>query len=191
MWAGYLKLICKQDFNSIEIKGERLSLRPVSMLDADDIFKEFTPAITRYMLPAAPDNLEQVHLFIEFCDEGMRHQEDLVLAITHNSSKEFLGVCALHGKATPETPELGIWLKQNVHRQGYGREAVRLLAHWARDNIFFDYLCYPVDRDNTASRRIAEGLGGEIIAQGHRVSMSGHLLNEITYKITGVNMPVK
>ena len=159
-------------------------LRPVSMDDAEDIFREFTPEITRYMVPTSPDDIQQIRLFIDLSNKGMTNKEDLVLSITRTSNEEFLGVCGLHGKKSPDTPELGIWLKKSAHGESLGREAITNLAAWAQSNLSYNYLLYPVDRDNIASRKIAEHLGGEIFHEKTRKSMSGKVLNEIAYKIT-------
>ncbi|WP_172597705.1 GNAT family N-acetyltransferase [Sulfuriflexus mobilis] len=174
------------NFHSVEIKGPRVLLRPISTDLAEDIFREFTNEITRYMVPASPDDIGQIDSFIARSQNGMDDQDELVLAITRISDGEFLGVCGLHGKTSPDTPELGVWLKKSAHGRGLGREAVYHLAKWAQENILFSYMLYPVDKDNIASRKIAEYLGGDVFREGSRKSLSGRLLNEVVYKITRV-----
>ncbi|MFV2055035.1 MAG: GNAT family N-acetyltransferase [Thiohalomonadales bacterium] len=174
----------KLDFNSINIVGERISLSPISLDYIDDIFREFTNEITRYMFPSPPTEISQVISFIELSRQGMRKKHDLVFVIREISTGEFLGVCGMHGKTTPKTPELGIWLKKSAHFQHYGREAIYYLVEWVREKIIFTYLLYPVDRDNIPSRKIAEYLDGKIIHRGIKKSMSGSLLNEVVYKIS-------
>ena len=61
------------------------------------------------------------------------------------------------------SPELGLWLKESAHGQGFGSEVVAALAEWAHKNLGKESFLYPVAVQNTASRRIAEGLHGEII----------------------------
>ena len=74
--------------------------------------------------------------------------------------------------------------QKSAHFKHYGREAIYHLVKWAQENIVLNYLMYPVDRDNTPSRKIAEYLGGEIFREDVRKSMSGTMLNEVAYKIT-------
>ncbi len=114
----------------------------------------------------------------------MENKSDLVLVINDISTGEFLGVCGLHGKNNPKEPELGVWLKKSAHFQRYGREAIYYLVKWTQENIVLNYLTYPVDRDNIPSRKIAEYLGGEIFREEVKKSMSGAMLNEVSYKIT-------
>ena len=75
----------------------------------------------------------------------------------------FLGCCGFHSEESPTTPEFGIWIKKDAHGNKYGREAIKILRHWAIENIDFDYAIYPVDKGNIASRKTAESLGGGVI----------------------------
>lgn len=179
-----MKLKSNIDFLSIEIVGERILLNPISLNSSNDIYREFTNEITRYMFPTSPSNISQIISFIEMSLEGMKNQTDLVLKITDLESGDFLGVCGIHSKGNPKEPELGIWLKKNAHKKHYGREAISFLVKWAHKNIVLNHLIYPVDRDNIPSIKVAEFLGGEIIGESTKESMSGTILNEITYKIT-------
>jgi len=172
------------DFLSIEIAGERILLSPISLSASNDIYREFTNEITRYMFPSSPSDISQINSFIEMSVEGMNNQTDLVLKITNLESGDFLGVCGIHSKGNPRAPELGIWLKKSVHLNHYGREAISFLVKWAQENIVFNHLIYPVDRDNIPSIKVAEFLGGEIVGESAKESMSGTILNEITYKIS-------
>jgi GNAT superfamily N-acetyltransferase len=72
------------------------------------------------------------------------------------------GMAGLEGCET-ESPELGLWMKESAHGQGFGREVVAAVAEWAHKTLGKKSFIYPVAVQNTASRRIAEGLHGEII----------------------------
>lgn len=171
------------DLISVNIKGERVALIPVSPAYASDIFKEFTAEITRYMMPKPVDDIQQVNKFIDTSRKNMIAGSELILAITKKDHGEFLGICGLHGKENSDTPELGVWIKKSVHGKKLGREAVRILASWAQDNLNFSCLHYPVDKNNIPSRKIAESLGGVVVKEGLRESMSGNVLNEVVYRI--------
>ena len=60
-------------------------------------------------------------------------------------------------------PELGLWLKESAHRQGFGWEAVDALIDWGHAFLGKGSFIYPVAVQNIGSRRIAENLGGEIV----------------------------
>lgn len=171
------------DFCSVTISCERIKLAPISAVYSEDIFKEFTDEITRYMVPATPSNIDQINDFIQSSIDSMQNNIDLTLAIVEKTNDEFLGVCGLHGRFNRNEPVLGIWLKKSAHGYKYGQEAIRALADWARHNVIFEHMVYPCDKDNVASRKIAESLGGSIFRTGEVKSMSGRTLNEIAYKI--------
>ena len=171
------------NFSSVSISGDRIRLVPVSPEYCEIIFKEFTDEITRYMVPAAPSNMEEISVFIKASIRDMEENIDLTLAILKKNDDEFLGICGLHGKQNPNEPVLGIWLKKSAHGFKYGQEAIKALADWARQNIVFEHMVYPCDKANIASRKIAENLNGSIFRTGEVRSMSGRVLNEIAYRI--------
>jgi ribosomal-protein-alanine N-acetyltransferase len=170
-------------FRSISISGDRIRLVPVSTEYSEIIFKEFTDEITRYMVPSTPSNIEEINVFIKTSISNMEENIDLTLAILKKNDDEFLGICGLHGKQNPSEPVLGIWLKKSAHGFKYGLEAIKVLADWARQNIVFKHMVYPCDKDNIASRKIAENLKGAIFRTGEVKSMSGRILNEVAYRI--------
>ena len=109
---------------------------------------------------------------------------ELGLVIQRIENHEFLGICGLHIRTTPATPELGIWLKKSAHGQKLGREAIHCLVDWAKTNLDAAFLIYPVDRQNIPSRKIPESLGGVIFREDKVKNMSGHILDEVIYRIT-------
>jgi ribosomal-protein-alanine N-acetyltransferase len=171
------------DFCAVTISADRVKLVPVSTEYAEVIFREFTDEITRYMVPAAPSSIDEIDDFVQSSIADMHNNTGLTLAILRKTDDEFLGVCGLHGKWNPTEPILGIWLKKSAHGHKYGQEAIRALAGWARQNVVLQHMVYPCDRDNIASRKIAEHLGGSVFRTGEVKSKSGRILNEVAYKI--------
>jgi len=169
-------------FLPLALTAYRVRLLPLTEIFSDDILREFNPQITRYMLPAPLANRDEAMNFIERCRRGWQSGEFLMFAICAIQNDEFLGGCSLQSVNQP-TPELGVWLKKSAHGNGYGREAVTALVKWSQQNIRCDYLLYPVDRRNIASRKIPESLGGQIISQRKRYNRSGFELDEVVYRI--------
>jgi RimJ/RimL family protein N-acetyltransferase len=170
------------DLRTVSIHSERLSLVPTSEAYAHEIFAEFTPEVTAYMFPKPPEVIEETLAFLSAAREELRSGESLNVAVLARDSGEFLGCAGLH-HVPSRTPELGIWIKRGAHGHGYGREAVTALAGWALANLDFDYLVYPVDRRNGASRRIPESLGGAVKAEYDKVNESGVTLDILEYRI--------
>jgi len=76
------------------------------------------------------------------------------------------------------SPELGLWLKESSHGQGFGREVVAALIEWGHGTLGKQGFIYPVAVQNAASRRIAESLRGEIIG-----SRTNPKYESVVYKI--------
>ena len=178
------KFISQQlDLLFLTIESDRIRLVTISDKFERDIFNEFTDEITTYMIPSSAENIEQTRNFIAESRRGIEAGNRLGFAIASRATGEFLGNCGLHGQDKPRTPELGIWLKKNAHGNGYGREAVRTLVNWSKNNIDLDYFMYPVDRRNTASRKIPESLGGRIAKEYQVKTSTGKILDLVVYKI--------
>jgi RimJ/RimL family protein N-acetyltransferase len=171
------------DLSTINIEGDRVKLLSINESYTEAIFKEFTPEITRYMLPKPAEVIDETKVFISASLKGMKAGRELVLVITASENGEFLGCCSLHGRSNPNTPEFGIWLKHSAHGKAYGLEAIKILGRWAVENIDFDYAIYPVDRANIPSRMIPESMGGVVIEEKLVKTMREDVLDELVYKI--------
>jgi len=79
-------------------------------------------------------------------------------------NNECLGMASFEA-ADSVSPELGLWLKESAHGQGFGGEVVTALVKWGHATLGKESFIYPVAVRNTASRRIAENLHGEIIGK--------------------------
>jgi len=147
----------KFDLNTI-IHTDRLILQPVSDEFKFDIWREFTTEVTKYM-PFTPDgDIKVTENFIYRSNQELIDNKSIQFCILKKDSNEFLGVCGLHNYIDTKAVEIGLWLKINVHGIGYGTEVVRALIIFAEKNLDIEYLFYPVDKDNKASRNIPEKL---------------------------------
>ncbi|TCM61911.1 RimJ/RimL family protein N-acetyltransferase [Acinetobacter calcoaceticus] len=148
----------------MKIQTPRLELQPFSAQDAAECYACITPTLTRYMTwePAA-SRAEFDQIWSNWL-VSMTEQRELVCVIRSNTTQQFLGLVALHQMHTA-TPELGIWIREDAHGHGHGREAVTALWDWAKSLGNIDYFIYPVAQQNQASRRIAESLNGVIQAK--------------------------
>jgi [ribosomal protein S5]-alanine N-acetyltransferase len=172
----------KRPTPSIRIATKRLLLEPLSAKWTQDIFREFTDDVTRYMEPRPARDIAETEAFVQESVLGLEKGTDCTLAILTRDGQEFLGCAGLHRPHTKQ-PELGIWLKKSGHGKNYGLEAIRGLKDWADRNLEYDCLLYPVDRENIPSRKIAESLGGKVALTREKKSLSGRKLNLIIYKI--------
>jgi [ribosomal protein S5]-alanine N-acetyltransferase len=166
----------------VTILSDRLKQVPITMEYAEDIFKCFNKDITTYMYPKPADTIDETMGFINSSVESLNEGSDLQLVVLNRETNEFLGCSGLHNINDKE-PELGIWIKKEAHHNGYGIEAMGAVLEWARKNIDFEYIIYPVDKRNHASRRIPESFNGEVKKGYKTVNLSGDELDIVEYWI--------
>jgi RimJ/RimL family protein N-acetyltransferase len=159
----------------IVIQSPRLQLSQFQISDAEEVFACITPAITRFMRWEPPSWSE----YMARCEERLRAPEPNTFSfvIRRRDGNECLGMTAVETCDT-ESPELGLWMKESAHGQGFGREVVTAVAEWAHETLGKESFIYPVAERNIASRRIAERLHGEIIA-----SRTSSKYDSVVYKI--------
>lgn len=168
----------------IKIESERLVLVPITLEYADDIFRYFTKDVTKYMYPKPPEDINETKEFIDWSINGMKNGTNIQLVILDKNTNEFIGCAGLH--SIDKVPEFGIWTKKSSHGNGYGKEAIHALYDWACDNLKFEYITYPVDKRNAASRNIPESIGGVVKKEYKHVNQSGYELDEVEYHVPNV-----
>lgn len=146
-----------------QIESDRLSLTLFAERDAGAAFAAITPSLTRYMAfdpPESPLAFEKVwREWIRAAEQGT----DYAFTIRSKHDGRFLGLAGLHD-ARKARPELGIWISESEHGHGYGFEAVQAVARWCSSTGSPTAFRYPVADVNQSSRRIAERLGGTVVA---------------------------
>ena len=144
----------------IEIQSSRINLKPFTSNDAEECYACITPSLTRYMSWDPPQDQAAFELIWRVWLNTIKAGSDLNFVIRHKLNREFLGLVGLH-QSLGTTPELGIWIREDRHGFGYGKEAVTTIVHWAstiRNDL--QHFIYPVAVENHSSRQIAESLNG-------------------------------
>lgn len=187
--AGYtefpelLERILLLDFFNVRLETERLRLVPVSMEYAPLIFNEFTDEVTHFMYPATPKSVADTEAFIRDARTEMKAGSDVTFVILSKTTDEFLGCAGAHSLNTRH-PELGVWVKKSAHGNHYGREAVTAIKQWIDEHIPYEHLVYPVAEQNTASRKVAESLGGVVHNEYDKTTLNGKTWHYLDYWIT-------
>jgi RimJ/RimL family protein N-acetyltransferase len=159
---------------------KRLLIKPISLQYKEEIFQEFTSEIATYLYAAPPQEISGTEFFINQSLLDMEKGENLTVVILKKDSQEFLGCSGINHLKSLH-PQTGIWLKKSAHGQGYATEVITALKEWADENLDYEYLRYPVDRANTASRKIPEKLGGKINREYDHTNLAGRILNILEY----------
>ena len=170
------------DLSSVIIETRRMVLKPITLEYTEIIYACFDTHITKYMYPKPPDKKEETRQFITGAISRMKEGTDLQFVIIKKETNSFVGCAGIHD-VDSVNPELGIWVRLEEHGNGYGLEAVTETIQWAKKNIEFEYLKYPVDKRNFASRRIPELNGGLIKCEYKKRNLSNFELDEVEYWI--------
>jgi len=105
----------------IVIQSRRLRLSQFQVIDAQEVFACITPGIAKFM-PWEPPPWSE---YLSRCEERVRAPEpnQFSFVIRRSDNNECLGMASVEGTDSI-SPELGLWLKESSHGQGFGREVV-------------------------------------------------------------------
>ena len=167
---------------AIRLETKNLVLTPIQVSDAEAIFHFFTPKVTTYMYPAPAKTIDDTLQFINHSIKLREEQKEIVWVARLKYDDTFVGCMGLHNMNT-RTPELGLWIQEGLFGKKLGLEGMSEIIAYARKNVPHDYLIYPVDRRNKASRNIPETWGGIFTKAYQKTAQTGNVLQIIEYWI--------
>lgn len=154
------------NFCNIQINTPRLSIRSIRPEDYPEIYPCITTSLAKYMSWDTVENFDEFLNIANSWQQNMQtEKERLIVTIRHIEDGRFIGLTGLHECKT-QLPALGIWVSENEHQQGFGREAVHAIIAWASQHMAeldISGFLYPVAIENTASRKIATTAHGTLI----------------------------
>jgi RimJ/RimL family protein N-acetyltransferase len=165
------------DASSVEIKARRVYLKPFTADDAGEVFAGITPPIARFMQWDPPRSLAAFAQVWQSWLAPIVDGSDLHFVVRSSTDDRCLGLVGLHAAQTA-CPELGVWIREDAHGSGIGREAVAAVVAWASETLDANCFEYPVAEDNVPSRRLAEHLGGSLVG-----SRSNSKYTAVVYRI--------
>ncbi len=145
----------------IELLTPRLRLRPITLEDAALMAALITPGVSRWTA-SLPESLsaEEAADRLRPVLQAMEAGDDVTLAMERLDAPGFMGWIGLRRlKDAVRRANLGYWLGEPFHGQGYTREAARafLPACWAWLDV--DVIEAGAQPANIASLAILRGLG--------------------------------
>ncbi|OJW53941.1 MAG: hypothetical protein BGO67_07700 [Alphaproteobacteria bacterium 41-28] len=138
----------------LPIATDRLTLRPLEEKDAEALAALANDARIAERLARLPHPyaLADAHQFIAYARMGIQKGTHVSLAVIRRADQTFIGVVGLE-------EEVGFWLGVEFWGQGYGKEAVKALIHFAFFTLQQEELKGCALENNLGSRRIFEDLG--------------------------------
>ena len=111
-----------------QLPGERIVLRRSSLVDAEDIFRNYaTDETVTYFLPWNPhSDVNATRLFLQRANENWRNGTDYAYSIIHNDTEQVIGMISMrpHGHIV----EMGYVLARSFWGQGIMTEALTTLG---------------------------------------------------------------
>lgn len=157
-----------------KLKTERLSLEKVTVEWRDDILAANQGNVARYFLNFS--NISEVHTWINECRDLYDRRERLTMAIVSKISREFVGLASIFSLNIE--PQFSIWIKQNSQGAGYGKEVVKCLINWFKEEYGDDQkILYLAEQNNFISIKLALSSGME--KAGIRVNEQGKVFQEL------------
>jgi RimJ/RimL family protein N-acetyltransferase len=170
----------------VQLETERLTLRPLSLEDLDDLARFVSePETMRYIGGGGPRTREQARDTLGRMIESFQARGYGQLGVERKDDGAFLGRCGLlvWDRATwtitdePDRPvefEVGYLLGREHWGNGYATEAALAVRDWALGELGLERLIALIYPDNVRSIRVAEKLGmepeDEIEIFGNRVT---------------------
>ncbi|WP_075655343.1 GNAT family N-acetyltransferase [Pseudochrobactrum sp. B5] len=145
-----------------EIETTRMILRPFRAEDADEIWPCMTANLARYMRWEPPERAEDFEKIWRKWPMQFAEESNCIFIARKKVDHSFIGLFGMHSFKTP-TPRLGLWVREELHRQGFGPEGIVSVMNWARGDYSPDYFIYPVAEENIPSRKLVESLGGKAV----------------------------
>lgn len=172
------------NLKNFEYQTDRLLLIPFSLDYAQPMFDELDEDITRYTFFDKPETIQWTIDYINYILWGIEIWCELWVAILDKHTREWLGSSGIHNVQS-KSPELWIRIKKSAQWKWIAKETLLWLINWSKENLKYDYLFYPVDKDNVASRKLVESLWWVLQewVTIMRVPTSGRVLNVVDYRI--------
>jgi RimJ/RimL family protein N-acetyltransferase len=153
----------KNDVNmAIILETQRLLLRHLVIDDLEYLWTLYCdPQITKY-IPDAPKTHSDARQEFEWHMLGHPNHPELGLwATVHKATGKFIGRCGLlpwtiEGRYEVEVAYL---LAREYWRHGLGTEVAQAITKYGFENLHLSRLICLIDRENTASQRVAEKIG--------------------------------
>jgi len=144
------------------IASARLFLRPITILDAEDLFRYRSNAHANRYQGWVPHTISEVH---EFINQKISVQINIPdtwfqLGIVTKDTGNLIGDVGIHFlKSEPSQVELGVTLDLNFHGQGFATEALTGIISYLFSELNKRRILASIDPNNKSSIKLFESLG--------------------------------
>jgi len=175
--------------NSIELKDDRITLRPLRMSDALEVFlavEESMPSLRPWMPWAYPGySIVDSEGWLKSSVAGWKEGTAYEFAITDSKDGSFIGGIGLnHINKIDKVANLGYWVRSSRQNQGVAATAAKLLIQFGINDLKLNRIEILAAAENLASRKTAEKAGGiqEAILR-HRIVLPDKVHEAVLFSI--------
>lgn len=145
----------------------RLTLRPVTVNDAARIVELITPEVSRWLASwPSPYPMDAARERLLRTEASIREGRSICLAVENKTDGVMMGcVAATKLPDEPKRAELGYWLGEAYHGEGYTNEAMEAVVRAAFDTLGVDVVQGGSQPENAASVRVMQKLGMQPIGE--------------------------
>lgn len=131
-----------------------------------------------------PYTIEHALSFVEFAERRCEEGADFHMAVRLEGG-ELVGMCAIANiDNTNMRAEIGYWIGRRHWGKGYGKEAVRLMLHFAFETLRLNRICAKVIIGNERSIRLLGSVGFEREGTAREdVFHMGRFMDDISFGI--------
>lgn len=156
------KRIPKIKVSDLRLVGRRITLRPLRISDAEDIYKNVKDKkiLKQTLIDLHPYRFKDAKIFIKKSKKWLRTRTDFVFGIELKETKRLTGVISLHHVSyIHKDAELGYWLGVRNWNRGIMTEAGNLILKFAFRKLKLHRVWAKVFTDNQASQKVLKKLG--------------------------------
>lgn len=162
----------------IILETERLLLRQLESHDLDSLLRLYSDPEVRRYFPEATLTLAETRAELEWHQNGHPQHPDLGLwATILKETRQFIGRCGLLPWTIDgqDEVEIAYLIAKPCWGQGLGTEAATSLRDYAFEQLGLKRLICLIDKDNQASKRVAEKIGMAFEKEGRDALGPFHL----------------
>ena len=143
------------------LKTERLTLRPMRVADAEEMYRYAKRSdVTEYLLWYPHASQSYTENYLRYIEHRYRIGDFYDWAVVENQSERMIGTCGFTRFDCPHNiGEIGYVLSPEVHGKGFGTEAASRVLAFGFEELRLHRIEVKFMEGNVASLRVAEKLG--------------------------------
>jgi len=178
----------------IELKDDRITLRPLRMSDALEVLlavEESMVSLKPWMPWAYPGySIVDSEGWLKGSAAGWKEGTAYEFAITDSKDDSYIGGIGLnHINKLDKVANLGYWVRSSRHKEGIATRAAKLLIQFEINYLKLNRIEILASVENLASRRTAEKAGGvrEAILR-HRIALPDKVHDAVLFSIVPADL---